>query len=218
MATQMQELNDTENSIFNAEWDSFVATHFPERDFVDVFEDNKQQILDGCKIAKYTLEAEFGGINAATNEFGWSPIQPNQLLATSAPTYATSTWKKNYTTSQVTTSVGWDDFIGASGSEFQMSKYGCMVCIGFVDPVDVPKISAIKAKIKSTDYPIWYFDQAIRSGLHIYELPKPFVLEPNMTMYLRRKVARAGDDEFQPLGVMFGKGDWLRNEAAYAQV
>ncbi len=216
MAAQLAELSQSETDIFNAEWDSFVATHFPERDFVDVFEDNKQQILDACKIAKYNLEAEFGGINAQTNEFGWSPILPNQILATTTPTYSTSTWRKNYATSDVTTM--WKDWIGASGSEMQMSKYGCMIIIGFVDPVEVPKISAIKAKIKSTDYPIWYFDQAIRSGLHIYELPKPFVVEPTQSMYLRAKVARAGDDEIQPLGVMFGKGDWLRNESAYAQV
>jgi len=84
MAGETTDLSSDEQAIFDAEWDSFVATHLAQRDFVDVYEDNKQQILDSCKIAKYQLEVDFGGINAKTNEFGWQEIHPNILLGTTS--------------------------------------------------------------------------------------------------------------------------------------
>lgn len=216
MAGEMAELTKREEDIFNAEWDSFVAKHYPQRDFVDVFEDNKSQILDALKIAKYQLEVEFGGINAKTNEFGWSPIQPNFLLATAAPTYATSTWKKNYTTANVTTM--WLDWIGSSTTNVQLSKYATMILIGFHDPVDLPKISAIKGLFKGDEYPIWWVEEALRAGVHIYELPQPVLIEPEQTLYMQTKVYQAGDDELRPLGVYFGRGDHLRDKSAYAKI
>jgi hypothetical protein len=216
MAGEMADLTQREMDVFNAEWDSFVALHYPERDFVDVFEDNKSQILDTLKISKFQLEVEFGGIHAATNQFGWTMIQPNFVLATTTPTYETSTWMKNYATSDVTTI--WKDLWGTSTTDKQVSKYATMILLGFYDPVDVPKVSAIKAKIKGDEYPIWWIENAIRSGLHIYELPQPIVIEKEQTYYIQAKIARAGDDELQPFGVYFGRGDHLRSKTAYAQI
>lgn len=216
MAGEMAELTQRENEIFNNEWDSFVAMHYPHRDFVDVFEDNKNQILDALKIAKFQLESEFGGINAKTNEIGWTPIQPNFLLATTTPTYATTTWKKNLATSDVTTI--WKDWLGSSSTNVQLSKYATMIVIGFHDPVELPKISAIKATIKGDEYPIWWVEEALRAGVHIYELPQPFLIEKEQNIYLQYKVYQAGDDELRPIGVYFGRGDHLRDKNAYAKV
>jgi hypothetical protein len=219
MAGEMADLTDGEQEIFNSEWDSFVALHYPERDFADVFEDNKSQILDACKIAKYQLECDFGGIHCRTNEFGWTDIQPNFVLASTTPTYSTSTWRKTYTTDDVLTmwasSTYW---LGSSTTALTVSKYGTLILIGLYDPVEVPKISAVKAEIKGIEYPIWYVEKALKAGLHIYELPKPIVIEREQTYKMQAKVARAGDDELQLLGVYFGKGDHLRNKTAYAQV
>lgn len=220
MAGEMAELTQDEQDIFNAEWDKFVTLHYPEREFMDIFEDNKQQILDALKIAKYQLEMEFGGINAATNQIGWTMIQPNHVLAQSAvPTYATTTWKKNYTTSDVTTMWAATTYwLGTNSVDFHVSKYATMILLGFYDPVDVPKISAIKANIKGEEYPIWWVENALKAGIHVYELPQPIVIEREQTYTMQVKVASAGDDELQPLGVYFGRGDHLRNKAAYAQI
>lgn len=215
MAGEMADLTQDEMDVFNNEWDSFVAIHYPQRDFVDVFEDNKQQILDALKIAKFQLEAEFGGIHASSNQIGWTMIQPNFVLATATPAYSTSTWKKNYATSDVTTI--WKDLWGTSTTDLQVSKYATMILIGFYDPVDVPKVSALKAKIKGDEYPIWWIEHALRSGIHIYELPKPIVIEKEQTYYFQAKIAGAGDDELQPFGVYFGRGDHLRDKNAYAK-
>jgi len=222
MAGEMTDLSSDEQAIFDAEWDSFVATHLAQRDFVDVYEDNKQQILDSCKIAKYQLEVSFGGINAKTNEFGWQEIHPNILLGTtsrSTPIYSENTWNKKYVSSDVT--GVWADWIGTSTADLQLSKYATMVIIGFIDPVDEPKIHAIKAKIKGSDYPIWYMQNAMMPGknnLHLYELPKPFVIEKEQNLYLQTKIVQAGDDALRPIGVYFTRGDQLRNKTAYAQI
>ncbi len=216
MGGETADLSQNESDIFNAEWDKFITLHYPQREFMDIFEDNKQQVLDAVKIAKFQLEVEFGGINAATNQFGWTMIQPNFVLATAAPTYATSTWMKNYATSDVTTM--WADLWGTSTTDKQVSKYATMLLLGFYDPVDFPKISAIKAKIKGDEYPVWWIENALREGIHIYELPQPIVIEKEQTYYIQAKIARAGDDELQPFGVYFGRGDHLRSKTAYAQV
>ena len=216
MAGETEELNASEQEIFDEEWDAFISRQYPQREIIEVFERNKQPAIDALKIAKYQIEANFGGINAATNEIGWSPIQPNFLLATTTPTYATSTWKKNYLTSDVTTM--WKDWIGSSSSQRQLSKYATMILLGVYDPVDVPKVSAIKADVKSREYPIWYIRQAMMADAHIYELPKPMVIEKEQPMHLRIKVAQAGDDELSPLGIYFAKGDHLRDESAYARI
>jgi hypothetical protein len=160
---------------------------------------------------------EFGGVNAATNQIGWTMIQPNFVLAQSAvPTYATTTWKKNYVSSDVTTM--WADLFGSSTTDYHVSKYACMLLLGFYDPVEVPKISAIKAKIKGEDYPIWWVENALKGGIPIYEMPEPIVIEKEQTYYIQAKVASAGDDELQPFGVYFGRGDHLRSKTAYAQI
>lgn len=216
MAGEMAEITQEEQDIFTAEWDKFITLHYPEREFMDIFEDNKQQVLDTLKIAKFQLEVEFGGINCSANQFGWTMIQPNFVLATSSPTYATSTWMKNYAASDVTTM--WDDLWGTSTTDKQVSKYATMIILGLYDPVDLPKVSAVKAKIKGDEFPIWWIEHAIRTGVHIYELPQPVVIEKEQTYYFQRKVARAGDDELQPFGVYFGRGDHLRSKTAYAQV
>lgn len=212
----MADLTQNEQDIFNAEWDKFIALHYKEREFMDIFEDNKSQVLDSIKIAKFQLEVEFGGINAATNQFGWTAIQPNFVLATTTPTYSTNTWNKNYVTSDVTTM--WKDLWGSSTTDLQVSKYGTMILLGFYDPVEIPKVSALKGKIKGEELPIWWVEPALRSGVHIYELPQPIVIEKEQTYYIQAKIARAGDDELQPFGVFFGRGDYLRNKSAYAQV
>lgn len=210
------ELSEEELEIFNTEWDMFISMHFPERDIVDVFEDNKEAIIEACQIAKFQLEMKFGGINARNNEFGWTVIQPNHLLATTTPTYATSTWNVDYSTSDVTTM--WKNWIGTPTSQRQLSKYATMIVIGFRDPIALPKVSALKANLKGTTFPIWWVEEALRSGLHIYQLPKPFVIEKEQSFNLEVKVSSAGRSELRPLGVMFAKGDHLRDKEAYAQV
>jgi len=214
MAGETATLNESEQAIFDEEWDSFISRQYRERELIEVFERHKPQVVEALKIAKYQLEANFGGVNAATNELGWSPIQPNFILETSSTAkYSTSTWKETYLTSDVTTM--WKDWIGTAAAQRAVSKYATMVLLGFHDPVDSPKISAIKANVKGKEYPIWYVREALLADVHVYELPKPMIIEKEQSMHLRVKVIQAGEDELSPLGVYFAKGDHLRDESAY---
>jgi len=213
---QKIELTQEEESLFETEFPLLLTRHFKVREYIDIFQDHKEIIKEACRVAKYQLEAAFGGVNARSNEFGWGPIQPNHLLATSSPTYNTRTWQDYLTTSDVTT--GWADWIGSSSSKFKLSKYSTIVIIGFADPAEIPKIDAVLAEVKNVSYPIWYFGDILEeSDYHIFELPTPIILEKEQEMYIQRLVGRAGLTKFRPIGLNFSKGDYMRSKTAYAQ-
>jgi len=213
---QVTLLSKEEDDLFEDEWDAFVTKHFKSRETVDVFQNHKEAIKEACRIAKYQLEASFGGINANTNEFGWMPIMPNFLLATTTPTYETSTWKQYISTEDVTNR--WKDWIGTSESNLKLSDNASLIMIGFADPSDEPKVDAIQAKVKSSNYPIWYFGDMMRNtDYSVYELTVPPIIEPGQEFYLQQLCGRAGVSEIHPLGVYFAKGDHMRNQGAHAQ-
>ncbi len=226
MANSKSDLSSDERAIFDAEWNLLFTRRFQEREVMDIYEDHRDSILDACKVAKYELEADFGGANARTNEFGWMPILPNHLLTTDlagkSTSYSESSWDRFIETDDVknvTNGYGWINWIGASDANFKLSKYCCMVCIGFSDPVPEPKIDAILAKIKSVDYPIWYFgDRFSETDYHSIELTMPFIVEPEQEFYLQTLCGRAGADKLRPLGAMFAKGDYMRDKTAFAKV
>jgi len=209
--------SDNENAIFNEEWDRLFTTHFRAREIIDIYQDHKDAIKLAAEVAKYQLEVPFGGQLAKTNEFGWGPIQPNQILATSAATYSTATWEQILATSDVTTR--WKDWIGSSASNLKISKYGTIIFIGFADPEPVPKIDAILPRIKGIDYPIIpLYDQFIDSDYHVAELASPWIVEKEQEIYFQELVGRAGRSRLRPLGVYFAKGDNMRSKTQYAQV
>ena len=221
MAETREGLTSEEEDIFNAEWSLMLTRHFRFREVMDVFEDHRDAIKETAAIAKYELEASFGGANARTNEFGWMPILPQHLLSgnlTSGSdlTYAMSTWNRYITTTDVTTR--WNNWIGDSTTNYKLSKYATMIVVGFFDPVPEPKIDAVLAKIKATDYPIWYFgDRLAETDHHVMELTEPFVVEKEQEFYLQTLCGRAGMDKLRPLGIMYAKGDYMRDKNAFGK-
>ena len=222
---QKSELTTEEDSLFDSEWDSFLTRHFREREVIDVYQDHYDAIKETCRVAKYQLESIFGGVNARSNEFGWMPIMPQHLLATTIPTYATKTWEQTITTtdvvtgSQATPVPGWKDWIGTSASQLKVSKYGTLIIVGFHDPVDVPKIDGILANIKSVGYPIWYFGSKMQyTNYPIMELTTPIVVEKEQEFHLQEFCGRAGISKLRQLGVYFATGDHMRDRNAYAQI
>ena len=216
---QKQELTSDESDLFENQWDKFLTRHFRAREVIDVFQDHKDIIKEAARVAKYQLESPFGGANAETNQFGWMPILPNFLLTPhgSTPTYATATWRKYITTANVTTR--WIDLWGTSTTNLKLTKYGTMVVIGFTDPVEVPKIGALLAKIKSKDYPVWDFgDSMLNTDYPIFELTEPFIVEKEQEFYIQARADRAGVSELRPLGIFYAKGDYMRNKTAAATI
>ena len=216
---QKQELTSAEDELFENQWDKFLTRHFRAREVIDVFQDHKDYIKEAARVAKYQLEAPFGGANAETNQFGWMPILPNFLLTPSGstPTYSTATWRKYITTANVTTR--WIDLWGSSATNLKLTKYGTMIVIGLFDPVEVPKIGALLAKIKGKDYPIWDFGESmLNTDYPIYELIEPFVVEKEQEFYIQARADRAGVSELRPLGIFYAKGDYMRKKDAAATV
>ncbi|NIA10052.1 MAG: hypothetical protein GWP10_10075 [Nitrospiraceae bacterium] len=221
------ELTDDEKAIFNAEWSLLLTRHFRYREVMDIFEDHRDSIFEAAKIAKYELDAGFGGANARTNEFGWMPIMPQHLrsLSTAPPsTYEHVSWDRYITTTDVNSTsplagVGWKWWLPSAEGNVKLSKYCTMVVVGFADPVPVPKVDAILAKIKSVDYPIWYFgDRLAETDYHVFELTEPFVVEKEQEFYLQTHCCSAGLDKLRPLGIMYAKGDYMRDKDAYLKV
>lgn len=210
-------LTSVEVDIFNSEWDAFITRHFVSREVNDIFNDNRDAVMEACEIAKFELECGFGGINAAPNQFGWLPIQPAYLLATSAPTYATNTWNRYITTANLTAGYGYTDWVGSSDSSLVTSKYSTLVLLGFEDPAEVPKVGGVMAEIKAKKYPLWYFGESMRGDRHVYEMPTPIVIEPTQDIYLQTLNVIAGRDELRPIGVNFLDGAQMRTKGAYAQ-
>jgi len=210
-------LTTVETDIFNNEWDAFVTRHFVSREVNDIFMDNRDAVYEGCEIAKYELEAGFGGVNAAPNQFGWMPIQPAFLLASGTPTYATNTWNRYITTANVTDSYGYTDWVGTSSGSLNTSKYSALVLLGFEDPAEIPKVGGVLAEVKAKKYPLWYFGEAMRGDRHVYELPTPLVVEPTQDIYLQTLNIAAGRDELRPIGVNFLTGAQMRTKSAHAE-
>jgi hypothetical protein len=216
-------LTDAENQIFEDEWDKLWTKHTSQRELADIYMDHKDAIKLAASIMKFQLELPFGGQMAKTNEFGWMPIMPNHLLATSAAVYSTATWQQYCSTSDVTTR--YKDFIGTSSADLQISKYAGVIIIGFVDtmgkydPLWMPKIDAVLPKIKGVQYPVIpVYDQMVNTDYPIFELATPWIVEPQQTIYVQTLVGRAGQTQFHPFGVYFARGDNMRSKAAYAQV
>jgi len=225
MAETREGLTGAEETIFNAEWSLMLTRHFRYREVMDVFEDFREQIKETAAIAKYELEATFGGANARTNEFGWMPILPQHLLTgdTAPSTYAHVSWDRNITTADLIATarsgVGWKYWLPAADGTVKLSKYCTMIVVGFFDPVPVPKVDAILAKIKAVDYPIWYFgDRLAETDYHVMELTEPFVVEKEQEFYLQTHCCSAGQDRLRPLGIMYAKGDYMRDKAAYGKI
>lgn len=210
-----ESLTSVEMDIFNAEWDAFVTRHFISREVNDIFNDNRDAVVEGCEIAKYELESGFGGVNAAPNQFGWMPITPAFLLASGTPTYATSTWNRYITTSNVTTAPFTSYWVGSSSASLNTSKYSTIVLLGFENPAEVPKTGGVLAEIKAKKYPWWNF--GVMGDRHVYELPTPIVIEPTQDINFQTLNLVAGRDELRPVGVNFLTGDQMRSKTAYAQ-
>ena len=223
MTYNKKSLTDEEKEIFDVQFPITITKHLKYREFTDIFEDNRDVILEAAEISKYQLEAVFGGVNCTTAQFGWTfPTAAMFKQTSSTHAYNTNTWNKYISTSDVTnvsSTYGWLDYIGTSSSAFKMSKYGCMVILGFVDPVEKPKVDALLATVKAVDYPRWDMSWEMESSdLNIYELVDPIILEKEQEMYIQEHVCAAGLDKLQPIAICFGKGDWLRSKNAYAQI
>jgi len=219
------ELTEVEDNLFEKQWDKFLTRHFKVREVIDIYQDHKDIIKEAARIAKYQLEQPFGGANAETNQFGWTPILPNFLLnASAAPTYQYGTWRQYITTAHVTDTTygrGWKDWLGTSANNLKLTKYGTMVVIAFEDPInrEMHSIGALLAKIKGKDYPIWDFGEAMNNTDHpVFELTEPIIIEKEQDFYIQERCDRAGVSELRPLGVFYAKGDYMRNKSAYAQI
>jgi hypothetical protein len=207
--TIKSDLTEKEMEIFNREFDAFAAIQLNEREFIDLYANHRDYILDTLKAAKNQIESEFGGMYCESGQFGWSPVRPDPIISTSK-TATINHWNKDIT------AVGWANWIGSSGSEVKINEEGCLVTIGYLNYSPSPKAVAIKNNIMGTEKPVCYMEPAMKVGdLSVYELPKPFRVLPLKTFTSRVLYNATGRDVLAPVGVYFGTGSHLREESPY---
>ncbi len=203
------ELDDTEQEVFDTEFERFADVHLKQREFIDIFADHREYILETVQVAKNQFESEFGGIHATSNQFGWSMIRP-EVIRTTSKAAPVRDWNKDVT------ATGWDNLFGSSGSEVKVNEEGLVCILGYVNFSPSPKSVALKNIVMGDEKPVYYMEPAMKmSELSVFELPKPFRVLPLKTFYTRALYNSTGRDVLAPFGIYFGTGSHLREEGPY---
>lgn len=202
-------LDSDEQTVFDTEFDRLVTLHFQQREFLDLFSDHRDYILETCQVAKAQFESEFGGMNCDSNQFGWTFIRPEVVRSTSKSS-PTRDWNVDVT------ATGWANLFGSSGSEVKINEEGLLMVLGYINFSASPKSAAIKNVVMGDEKPVYYLEPAMKSAnLQVFELPKPFRVAPLKTFYTRAMYNETGRDCLAPLGIYFATGSHMREEGPY---
>jgi len=205
---EIEDLTKDELDIFEAEFLKLPAQFVTERKVIDIFENNKDFILECARMAKAKYKATFFGVDAQTG-FGWQLIRPEHVLRLTTDTGVTNTeWKKTIA------APGWADWIGTSASPIKIKEEALLCLLGLVNYSPSPKAYACVLRLQNITYPIWYFERPMRvqDSLKVFELPKPKAILPERNLYGRLKYSATGEDETGLLGITFAEAWYLQTE------
>jgi len=203
-----EELGKEELEIFDAEFLSLPASFLADRKVMEIFETNKDFILECAKMAKAKFNASFWGVDAQTG-FGWQLIRPEHLLRLTTDTGVTNTeWKKTIAV------AGWADWIGTSTTPNKIKEEAILCILGLFNFSPSPKAYACILKVQNITYPVWYFERAMRlqNSLKVFALPRPKAILPERTIYGQLKYSATGEDETGVLGITFAEAIYLQEK------
>lgn len=203
-----KELSRAELDIFEAEFLSLPASFLANRKVMEIFQNNKNFILECAKIAKSKFDASFYGVDAQTG-FGWQLIRPEHVLRLTTDTGITNTeWKKTIA------APGWADWIGTSTTPNKIKEEALLCILGLLNYAPSPKAYAAILKVQNITYPAWYYERAmrVRNTLKVFALPKPKAILPERTVYGQLKYSATGEDETGLLGITFAEASYLQEK------
>lgn len=181
---------------------------------VTVAEEAKN-ILYAARIVKEETKNRFGGIHGTGAELdlvqlvpahvGGSILNPAGTASkglyggTSAAVY---TWLKTFTAATS------DDLIPSQ----VMSQWAGLVYLGFIDPVEVPKVHLAKFTLSGVPTSPQTLNFRVREDLYNYKLPfarleKPIIVGPKKTQAVDVIGGITGDTKLEPIAVLIAKSE-----------
>lgn len=203
-----KELSDTEDGIFEREFDNVFRIEGDYRDFVSPFIKNKAYIKYALKVAKGTQGpgGEFGGRGARGGQLGWEPTRAQTLRSS---TYLN--WEKTWA------AAGYQDFQGTSAAKVAIHEDALVVFVGIVNHNPSPKLTKVIPNVMGDSLNIESMEFAMLHGARVHGFDFPFIVPSKEQWYMRGYVQAAGADEPQMLAVTYAKSSYLQNEAATTQ-
>tara|TARA_Y100000034_G_scaffold73039_1_gene87992 strand:- start:4981 stop:5628 length:648 start_codon:yes stop_codon:yes gene_type:complete len=204
-----QTLSDTEDSIFEREFDEMLKIQLPQRDIRDPFIQNKAYIKYALQVAKGNSGpgGEFAGRGARGGQLGWNIGRAQELRGTGV----SYNWEKTYA------AAGWQDHLGSSGTPVQVNEDALICVVGIATFANSPKLTMCKAHVMGDDLSVENLMPAFLRGTRIYTFQYPWLVTPKEYFYIRGYVQSVGDDEATLLFVTFAKASYLQSETASTQ-
>lgn len=184
----------------------------------DLFNDNRNLIIDACKAAKHAFSgAAFKGLFAGDSQFGVSPILPAHVLRSTAGTEtAVNDWTRTFT-ADGDYWIGWNT---DNTTAINIDKRLLVLVLGVSWSQGwAPITEKIQFQIGNNTYPYqsvrhgWYADNVHR--IRAARL-RPMIFAPKDTVLAQIYNLVASDEEMELLGLSFAKGDLLRAQAPTA--
>jgi hypothetical protein len=160
------------------------------------------RILDAVRLVNYETKNGYMGAAARGHELVANPMGVNDCSSATSGATAKTTWLNTIT------SVGGADYIGTDSYDVQMLVSSLPVLahvyLGFIDPVEVPKVSRVQL-VKNNDawpqeYIAWLRDTFGNNATPVYELKQPWIIPPGEEYFIPAYYYLTGDDKLQPIG------------------
>jgi len=153
----------------------------------DIIARNAPLILDVIRIVNIETKQGFRGMAARAGELEINWVRPG--------TFGKTTWLTSYT------STGSNTWF----SETRLLEYEALIILGWIDPIEVPKIDAIYITKDGDPLPAQTMPWNAKTQLGAYQTPivemkLPLVVLPEHKVKIDVNVFATGDDKLEPIG------------------
>jgi len=153
----------------------------------DIIARNAPLILDVIRIVNLETKQGFKGMAARAGELEINWVRPG--------TFGKTTWLTSYT------STGSNTWF----SETRLLEYEALIILGWIDPIEVPKIDAIYITKDGDPLPAQTMPWMAKNNFGTYQTPiveqkLPLVVLPEHKFKIEVNVFATGDDKLEPIG------------------
>lgn len=194
-----------------------MASHYLNETIAVIFAEEMVNILTAVRMVKTETKNRFGGIRASGQELDLNWLVPKDIggsLLNSAATASKGLYGGTsgavYTWLQTFTANTSDDLVPSQ----KMDQYAGMIYLGFIDPVEVPKVHKVKFTLSAIPTPPQPLNFRIRKDIGTFNLPvarleQPVIIPPKKTQLVDVVGGITGDSKIEPLALLIAKAEDL---------